>query len=200
MDRLFNYWAGCCPRLGADGQSYIRGHASKKQYRREQVIKLETERFPFFCIVLEGLVAGYRKNSYDKFILCELMQPMDYFTGTQHPFTPRIREAEYVAIENSVLLLIPVAEAREAQLRHPAFAELVHIMKQRKINFLELLIAIDAEEASYARYCLYMERFPYQAAVLPALVLWQTLRVSRATYYRAKARYFRTSHPRNKKQ
>jgi len=181
--------------LGAESQSYIRGHSSKKRYRKQQVIKLETECFPFFCIVLEGLVAGYRKNSDDKFILCELMQPMDYFTGTQHPFTPRLREAEYVAIENSVLLLIPVAEARDAQLRHPAFAELVHIMKQRKINFLELLIAIGAEDAPYTRYCLYMERYPHQAAVLPPLVLWQTLRVSRATYYRARARYFQNRRP-----
>src|SRR5699024_6368153 len=104
------------------------------------------------------LAAGYRENSVGKQVLCELMQPMDYFTGTQHPFTPRLREAEYVAIADTKLLLVPVMEAREAQRRFPAFAELLHVLKQRKINFLELLVALEHEETCYARYCLYMDR------------------------------------------
>lgn len=156
-----------------------------------QVIKLEGQRFPFFCIVLSGLVAGYRKNSAGTPLLCELMQPMDYFTGTQHPFTPRLREAEYMAIENTTLLLVPIAEAREAQRHFPAFAELLHVMKQRKINFFELLITLGSEPYYYARYCAYMDRFGRQAPHLPDAPQWQLLRMGRSTYYRMKSRYLR---------
>ncbi|WP_257670475.1 hypothetical protein [Parapedobacter tibetensis] len=191
MERLFTYWIKHYPALGADSRSFVRSRSMVKWYGKKQVIKLETERFPFFCVVLSGLVAGYGKNSERQSILCELMQPMDYFTGTQHPFTPRLREAEYVAIENTTLLLVPVAEAREAQRRFPAFAELVQVMKQRKINFFELLIALTNEQSCYTRYCVYMDRFSHQAVQLPDAPQWQLLRMGRSTYYRMKSRYLR---------
>src|SRR5690606_32269692 len=155
MERLFTYWTKHCPDLGADSRSFIHSRSKIRHYGKKQIIKLEAGRCPFFCIVLSGLVGGYRRNSLGKSMLCELMQPMDYFTGTQHPFTPRLRDAEYLALENTSLLLVPVAEAREAQLHFPAFAELVHIMKQRKIDFLELLIALDDEVSLYTRYRIY---------------------------------------------
>lgn len=191
MERLFTYWTKHCPALGADSRSFVRDRSNVKQYAKKQVIKLETERFPFFCIVLSGLVAGYRRNSDDKLILAELMLPMDYFTGTQHPFTPRLREGEYEAIENTTLLLVPIAEARDAQRRFPAFAELLHVMKQRKINFFELLIALGTEASCYARYCTYMDRFGQRATQLPDRPQWQLLRMGRSTYYRMKSRYLR---------
>ncbi|SKB59548.1 cAMP-binding domain of CRP or a regulatory subunit of cAMP-dependent protein kinases [Parapedobacter luteus] len=191
MERLFTYWTKHCPALGADSRSLVRDRSKVRRYAKQQVIKLETERFPFFCIVLSGLVAGYRRNSRGTPLLCELMQPMDYFTGTEHPFTPRLRQAEYTALEKTELLLLPVAEAREAQLRLPAFAELVQVMKQRKINFLELLIALDSEDTCYARYCVYMAQYGSQAIRLPDAPQWQLLRMSRTSYYRAKARYLR---------
>lgn|GEM_PF-999869 len=191
MERLFTYWTKHCAALGADSRSFIRSRSRIQHYGKKRVIKLETERFPFFCIVLSGLVAGYRRNSLGKSMLCELMLPMDYFTGTQHPFTPRLREAEYIALENTSLLLVSVAEAREAQLRLPAFAELVHIMKQRKIDFLDLLIALADEASLYDRYRIYMHRFGQQARRLPDAPQWQLLRMGRSTYYRMKSRYLR---------
>lgn len=191
MERLFTYWIRHCPSLETDSRAFIRRHSAIKQYAKGQVIKLESERFPFFCIVLSGLVVGYRRTSQGKPVLCELMQPMDYFTGTQHPFTPRVREAEYVTIEKTSLLLMPIREAREAQLRHPAFAELVQVMKQRKIDFLEVLIALESEVSLYARYCAYMDRFAPKAFQLPDAPQWQLLRMGRSTYYRMKSRYLR---------
>jgi len=189
MERLFTYWTKHCPALGAASRSYILSRSKVKRYHKNQVIKLETEQFPFFCIVLSGLVAGYRKNSSGNSLLCELMQTMDYFTGTQHPFTPRHREAEYIALENTSLLLVPVAEAREAQLLHLPFAELVQVIKQRKINFLELVITLTYEPSNYKRYCLYLAKYRHQATGLPDAPQWQLLRMSRATYYRMKKRY-----------
>lgn len=191
MERLFTYWIKHCPGLTNEDSTYIRGRSTLRRYEREQVIKLETDPFPFFCIVLSGLVAGYRKNSEWKSILCELMGPMDYFTGTQHPFTPRLRDAQYIAMEDTTLLFIRVAEAREAQRRLQAFSELIQVMKQRKINFLELLIALDNEPGCYPRYRCYMKLFGEQAKGLPPHMQWQILRMSRPTYYRMKARYLR---------
>lgn len=191
MERLFTYWTKHYPALSADSRSFIRERAKVKPYTKRQVIKLETEGFPFLCIVLSGLVAGYRKNSEGKPVLCELMQPMDYFTGTQHPFTPRLREAEYVAIEQTTLLLIPVAEARDAQQRNPAFAELIQVMKQRKIDFLSLLILLDNEQYAYARYVVYMKNYRREALLLPHSVQWQILRIGKTSFYRVKNRYLR---------
>lgn len=191
MERLFTYWNRHYPALSAGSRSFIRSRSKVKTYAKRQVIKLEAERFPFFCIVLSGLVAGYRKNSEGKPVLCELMQPMDYFTGTQHPFTPRLREAEYVAIEQTALLLIPIADARDTQQRLPAFAELVQVMKQRKIDFLSLIILLDNEKYAYARYGVYMENYRQQALLLPAKVQWQILRIGKTSFYRVKSRYLR---------
>lgn len=196
MKRLITYWTKHCPAIGADSQSFVRERSKVRQYTKKQVIKLESERFPFFCIVLSGLVAGYRKNSAGKPLLCELMLPMDYFTGTQHPFTLRLRDAEYEAIENTTLLLVPIREVREAQRRFPAFAELLHVMKQRKITFFELLIALGNESPCYTRYCTYMDRFGQRATRLPDKPQWQLLRMGRSTYYRMKSRYL-TDRPRN---
>ena len=191
MERLFTYWAKHCPTFGADSRAFIRSRSQVKHYAHKQLIRADNERFPFFCIVLSGLVAGYRQSRAGKSMLCELMQPMDYFTGTQHPFTSRLSESEYVALEQTTILLIPVVDARDGQLRLPAFAELVHIMKQRKINFLELLIALEDEESAYDRYRLYIERFGNQARWLPDAPQWQLLRMGRSTYYRMKSRYAR---------
>ncbi|MEC3879749.1 Crp/Fnr family transcriptional regulator [Parapedobacter sp. 10938] len=191
MEQLFTYWSKHFPALNPESRAFIIARSRHKSYGKGQVIKLATESFPFFCIVLSGLAAGYRENSVGKQVLCELMQPMDYFTGTQHPFTPRLREAEYVAIADTKLLLVPVMEAREAQRRFPAFAELLHVLKQRKINFLELLVALEHEETCYARYCLYMDRFGGQIHHLPDAPKWQLLRMGRSTYYRMKRRYLK---------
>lgn len=191
MERLLTYWTKHYPTIDEDCLSFIRNRSTVKQYDKKQVIKLENERFPFFCIVLVGLVAGYRKNRSGKQVLCELMQQLDYFTGTQHPFTPRLREAEYIAAEKTTLLLIPIAEAREAQRRFRAFAELVHVMKQRKINFLELLIALDGEVQCYARYCVYMDRFGDVAVWLPPQIQWHILRMGKTSFYRVKGRHLR---------
>lgn len=189
MDRLFVFWVKHCPDLSTDSQTFVHSRTQLKTYGKKQVIKPKDMRFPFFCIVLEGLVAGYRKKSGGAVVLTELMWPMDYFTGTQHPFTPRIREAEYIAIEKTVLLLMPIAEARDAQRRYPTFSELVQVMKQRKLDFLEMLLALGAETDGYTRYRAYMARFANQARQLPDMPQWQLLRMGRSTYYRMKKRY-----------
>ena len=191
MERLFNYCIDHCPSFEATCRTFVRSRSQTKHYQRKQVIKGEREHFPFFCMVLSGLVAGYRQNSTGKSILGELMLPMDYFTGTQHPFTPRIREAEYVAFADTTLLLIPVADARDGQHRLHGFAELVQVVKQHKINFLEMMMDLEHEETTYDRYKLYIDRFGDRARWLPDAPQWQLLRVGRSTYYRMKSRYAR---------
>lgn len=191
MDRLITFWKKHLPTLATDSQGFVSQHSAVKRYGKNQVIKLTSERFPFFCVVLDGLVAGYRANSEGKPLLTELMLPSDYFTGTQHPFTPRIREAEYVALLPTTLLLMPIAEARDAQRRYPAFSELVQVMKQRKINFLELLLAIESEKRCYPRYEVFMQDYPQHAYTLPPSVQWQILRMGKTSFYRVKGRYLR---------
>src|SRR5690606_1695616 len=128
--------------------------------------KVPHDWYPHLCIVLAGLVGGYQYNRSGKRSLRELVLPMDFFTGTEHTFSNRRRAVEFIALRETTLLQITVADAREAQALFQEVSGLCHVLKQRKILQLRKLVELYQEDDYYERYALFRELLPQLAATL----------------------------------
>ncbi|WP_257667203.1 hypothetical protein [Parapedobacter tibetensis] len=191
MDRFYQYWQKYCPDLPEEVRQFIDVHHEVASYTKGQVIKLPDDSFPYFCVVLEGLVGGYQQDRARDPTLRELMLPPDFFTGTEHLFTTRGRHMEYCALEKTVVMRLSLADAKAGQQRHAEIAELFHVLKQKKIDLLRKLVAVYQETAYYDRYCVYIGLFKTWASLLPNKVQQQLLRMSETTYYRVKKQYLK---------
>lgn len=191
MDRLYGFWMRFCADVPAAARDFLDRQRVLLHYRREQTIKLPDEAYPYFCVVLDGLVGGYQTSHAGHPVLRDLVLTLDFFTGTEHPFTRRMRKIEYLALASTSIMRIPIAYVAEGQRLHPEIAELFHVMKQRKIDQLRKLVAVYQETDHYARYCVYREVLPSYALSLPHRVQEQLLRMSHASYQRAKVKYLR---------
>lgn len=191
MDRFHQFWTRFCADLPDAPTAYVYRHHTLLEYPREAPIKLPHDPFPYYCVVLAGLVGGYQADHAGRPVLRDLVLPMDFFTGTEHPFTQRTKTIEYRALAKTAFMRLPIKRASEGQSRHREIAELFHVMKQRKIDQLRKLVAIYQEADYYARYCVYRQALPAYAQALPHRVQEQLLRMSHASYQRVKARYLR---------
>lgn len=189
MESLLAFLAKHAPSDASHEFIQRRGH--QVGYGKGDVIKLPDTPFPYFCVVLRGLVGGYQPSRDGRIALRDLVLPLDFFTGTEHLFTRRDQGVEHRALLATQLLRIPIEKARAGQLEQPTIAELFHVMKQRKINQLRKLVAIYQETDYYARYCVYRQVLPRYARELPHTVQRELLRMSHASYQRVKARYLR---------
>lgn len=191
MDSLYQFWTRYCNRIPDAARSFVHRQHVLHAYAQDECIKLPGEHFPYYCVVLGGIVGGYQTNHGGHPVLRDLVLPLDFFTGTEHPFTRRMKNIEYQALAGTTVMALPIAAASQGQLLHPQLAELFHVMKQRKIDQLRKLVAIYQETDYYARYCVYRELLPHYALELPHRVQEQLLRMSHAGYQRVKARYLR---------
>lgn len=189
MDRFHQFWTRFCTDLSDAPSQYVYNRHTLMDYPSGSLIKLPDDHFPYYCVVLGGLVGGYQTDHACNPVLRDLILPMDFFTGTDHPFTQRTKTIEYRALAKTVVMRLPIGTASEGQSLHPEIAELFHVMKQRKINQLRKLVAIYQETDYYARYCVYRQVLPLYARDLPHRVQEQLLRMSHASYQRVKARY-----------
>jgi len=189
MQRLFTYWSKYCPTLPTEVKRFVTDHVHIHHHRKSEIVKLPDEDFRYWGLVLSGLIAGYVANRHGEPQLRELLLPLDFFTGSEHPFTTRPYPIEYRVIDTTDLLLLPIAIAREGQQRYREVAELFHVLKQKKINFLRHLLAVYQEDRYYDRYCEYRRLFPHLTHVAPQHAQYQLLRMSETSYYRVKKQY-----------
>lgn len=191
METLLTFWHKRCKPIDEQAQAYLAAHNRIRHHARDALIKAVDEQLPYLCIVLSGLVGGYQTNRQRQRVLRELALPMDFFTGTRHTFSSNRRAMEFVALKQTKVLLIPIAEAREGQGRYVEISELFHILKQRKILRLRKLVELYQETDRYTRYELLWELLPELAGspLLTNTTCAELLQMSLSHLKRIKKKY-----------
>ncbi len=189
MEALFHFWQSRCGAVSDQARAYLKEGCQERHYRRDRVIRLPDERFPYLCIVLEGLAGGYHYDYGGRRRLRELVLPMDFFTGTKHVFSRTVYPVEYVALQKTRLLLLLLPHVQEGQRRYPEIGELIQVLKQRKILLLRALVEIYQEERAFDRYSVYAERLPDWPFSLPLTYQANLLRMSLGHIKKMKKRY-----------
>ncbi|HZH55019.1 MAG TPA: hypothetical protein VFD72_05160, partial [Sphingobacteriaceae bacterium] len=167
MKRVVDFWVKYRPQADPAALEFLESDSIIVSYHKDEIIKLPDQHFPYFCVVLEGVVGGYSLNWQGQPLLRELILPLDYFTGTIHLFSNRNLLTEYRALMPVQLLQIPIARAVHGQQHYPDIAELFHVMKQRKLNIQRYQVLIYQQTNAYNRYVLYRTYFPDWAHQLP---------------------------------
>jgi CRP-like cAMP-binding protein len=193
MHRLTSFLEKYRPQADPGVLRYLEEACVVLKYSRGAVIKTPNDPLPYFCIVLEGLVGGYESNNGSDPLLRELILPMDYFSGTAHPFSQRNRMMEYRTLTPAAFARFPIHHIRRGQQLYPDMAELFHIMKQRKIDQLRKQIAIYQQKDLASRYALYATLMPDWTHLLPRDVQCQFLQMSKTHFHRAKGHFLRNT-------
>lgn len=192
MERIVEFWKKYRVSIAPDALHYFQHLSRKASFKKHAIIKYPDRPLPYFFIVLEGVVGGYAYQAVDEDpILREISLPMDYFTGTAHPFTSRNRQIEYRALTPVTLMQLPLNYAIHGQHHYPDVAELFHVMKQRKINQLRHQLVLYQTPDHYQRYSLFRQLLPELALTLRQDIQYQFLRISKSHFHRIKARYLR---------
>lgn len=189
MKRIVDFWAKYRPQADPAALEFLESDSIMLSYPKGEIIKLPDQHFPYFCVALEGVVGGYSLNGQPLPLLRELILPLDYFTGTWHPFTTKNHHTEYRALMDVDLLQIPLQHAAHGQQHYPDIAELFHVMKQHKLTILRYQVIIYQETDPYHRYRLYRRLFPSWDQILSNQIQQEFLHLSRSSYFRAKKQY-----------
>ena len=191
MKRVVDFWVKYRPQADPEALEFLDSDSIIVSFRKEEIIKLPDQHLPYFCVVLEGVVGGYSLNGQSRPLplLRELILPLDYFTGTPHPFSKRNLLTEYRALMPVQLLQIPLGRAVHGQQHYPDIAELFHVMKQRKLNLQRYKVLIYQESDPYYRYRLYRRLLPSWDQFLTNQIQQEFLHLSRSSYFRAKKKF-----------
>lgn len=192
MERIVEFWKKYRVPVAPDALHYFEHVSRKVSLKKDTVIKYPDRPLLYFFVVLEGVVGGYAYHAVDEEpILREISLPLDYFTGTVHPFTSRNRQIEYRALTPVTLVQLPLTYAIHGQHHYPDVAELFHVMKQRKINQLRYQLVLYQTSDHYQRYLLFRQLLPELALTLRQDIQYQYLRISKSHFHRIKTRFLR---------
>ncbi len=170
-------------------QGFLNEHLTKRIYRRNTVFALKSEEKKFWCYTLRGIAGAFFVDASGRERLQWACPEKNYFTGTKHPFSNQGFELEIRFLAHTEVLLLPYPAFRQAQKSFPDFSEYIHVLKQRKLEQLRVLLGI-LSIPTIDRFGAYYEKLPELAAVLPAQYARQLLQLRSETYYRGRKKYF----------
>lgn len=151
MDRLFDYFRRY--NITNEGlQQFLYEHGKIRDYREQNVYPQENQ--SVWCFIIEGAVALEYDTGGKIVIDCVYIQH-DYFTSTEHVFTERGEEGQYVMLANSVIYEITSKDFQYALSAFPLLERMFNILKQHQLNLtrhLVRVIKIPSEERIHYMY------------------------------------------------
>ncbi|WP_134090839.1 Crp/Fnr family transcriptional regulator [Olivibacter sp. XZL3] len=189
MERFFTFWRKYVT-LNWDDKQFIRQHARVLTYSKNEYYIMKGEVKLRWCFVLEGTVAGLDIPPNTQETIYWVSTANDYFVGTKHPFSKRSNQLAIRFLENSSILEIPIFHLQDAQRTRPAFAELLHVLKQHKINQRTQLLKI-MKMKPHQRFDVSMQYLPKQIHPLTMQQRLRFLNINKRTYYRSLMNYLR---------
>lgn len=185
--RFYNFWDKYVS-IESSAKDYIKTVSRVSHYAPGDYFVRTGESRRFWCFILTGVVAyaDYSGDIDGKYQWVAL--PNQYFTGTAHPFTQRPPRHAILFLQSTALLLIPSEHFQYAQQRFPSFAELVHVVKQQRLDHTMRLAEIRLLPAT-EQYAAFRNQMRDLYRILSEPQQIRLLRMHRATFYRAKNAY-----------
>ncbi|MGK6351580.1 Crp/Fnr family transcriptional regulator [Parapedobacter sp. DT-150] len=189
MERFYTYWKKHFQPEQAAWE-YLQEHARVRSYATGSYFMLAKDVQPYWCFVLNGLVAALELLPGNKAAYAWVVDANRYFTGTRHLFTTHAPDFHIQFLRPTQLLLIPVAVMRQAQQHFMSVSELLHVLKQQRIKRQETMLLL-ALANTVQRYALFRTLLPDLYAQLNEHQQIAFLHMSRSQFYRAKAAWNR---------
>lgn len=188
MERLFTFWRKYA-ELTEEGKSYIIHHSVVLPFADNDIFAHHDEHKHYWCFIPEGLVAAYCRQGDGDSKIAWIAGPLDYFTGTRHPFTDKHDMVDIVCLQAGRLVMIPNSELIYAQQHFADVGELLQVLKQRKISQQDILLEIMRQKNMEQRCMTFFERCSAIALALSREQCCAFLQVSHSTYNRAKRKF-----------
>lgn len=135
-------------------------HCKIIQSVRGQVFCREYESRPYFCYVLEGVVAAYEMNLKKPYIHWVATEG-HYFTGTKHEYSFNSQALNIQFLTKGTIACIPLSILQQLQHEYPSVHHFVSIMRQRKSDFFNKKGLIMVQNA--------MDRYEKMEEFMPSL-------------------------------
>ena len=190
MQRFIQHWRRYTS-VSKDALRYLHQHAKVLHFMVGDHFMQANERRYYWCIMLEGLAVGYTLYKDGHRRIRWFAPPMVDFTGTRHLHTTRKTNTAIQFILPTALLCIPTARWRAAEHRYREVTDLMHILKQRRIDQQRALIEVLQEPYADLRFEDFMANFTLFAQQTSAGDHMDFISLGNGSYYRAKNRYIR---------
>ncbi len=189
MDRLLSFWRKHFP-VEEDALRYLQPHIRLRQFAAGDYFMFPGESRQYWCFVLSGATAGVQLLPDGRRCYPWVALPGRYFTGTAHPFTGRAAPLPVVFLKNTCVLMVPATHLRYAQQHFISVSELIHVLKEQRIQRQEVKLALLMLNTT-ERYACFRQWLPDVAAALKEEEQIRFLHMSRSCFFTAKAAYAR---------
>ena len=186
MNRFIDYWQMYGLHFDEQLRREIGTAARIYRVMRKELIAGFPMRPRWFFVLSGSMVGEYTiENSRIK---CFLL-PFQSFSNTAHLYTRRSADLCFTTLRACELFSMDNATLLRLKKTHPTVSDLLHILKQRQIDQLNLHIEMLQQADAYARFCFLQDKMAELCDQVPNEYLQRFLGISNGTFYTYKHRY-----------
>lgn len=187
MNRFIDYWQDYGIVFDDELRHRLYVGAFLRTVRRNDLVLTPLYPRNFWHFILSGtLVAESYKQSP---CIRHFLLPFQSFSSTAHLYTDRKSELAITALKSCELFVLHIAELRQLEKQYNAISDILHILKQRQINQLNLHIERLQQTDAYASFCFLQDNMPELINQIPNTYLQRFLGISNGTFYTYQRRY-----------
>lgn len=188
MDRLFTFWRKYTS-ISTTSEKFITEHAKIIFYKANSYFSRYYEVKPYWCFLLQGIASGIRFEENGTERITWLAMPPDYFTGTKHSYSNHGENLDIKFLVYSQIAAIPLDQMRYAQKHMADVAELIQVLKQRKLTQQKQLLEITKLPYGIDQYVAFRHAFPELSLSLTIKQTSQFLNIGEKTCQRGKLKF-----------
>lgn len=170
-------------------KNFIKKYGKIKLANKNEYYTLHDQHAPYWCFILEGLVAGLSFDSNGNRTIHWIAQEGHYFTGNKHLFSDESCQQDIQFLSAGKILEIPIHHMRLAQNEFTEINELTHRFKQHKILQKDLIIDILKQKDLKLRYFKFMDEMGELASRLTIEQKRDFIQISEAHYKKVHRAY-----------
>lgn len=190
MKQLLTFW-GKYLEVPAESRSFIKRNSDILAFKKNELYAGEDEYRPYWNFVLEGLVGGHTHDENAQKTIHWIAEVNTYFTGSLHLHSDTPCQQAIQFLHRSRIVQIPLEKMRYAQENDWAINELIHVLKQHKMNQQTILLDVLKQPNFEAIYFKFMEEMKNVAPLLTAQQVMDLLGLKRTTYIKVRNAYAR---------
>lgn len=190
MKQLFTFWEKYLD-VPPKSRLFIEQNSTVLFFKKNEYYTGENEYQPFWNFVPEGLVSGHSYDAEGTKTIHWITEACGYFTGSLHLHSDTPCGHAIQFLRRGSLVQIPLEEMRYGQENDPAINELIHILKQHKINQQATLLEVLKQPNAETLYFKFMDEMGSLANQLTAQQVQDLLGLKRTTYIKIRKAYAR---------
>jgi hypothetical protein len=190
MKQLFTFW-GKYVEVPTESRLFIKNNSNTLAFKKDEFYAAEDEYKPFWNFVPEGLVGGHSYDEEGTKTIHWITEACGYFTGSLHLHSDTPCGQAIQFLRRGRIVQIPLEKMRYGQEHDSAINELIHVLKQHKINQQIALLKVLKQPNAEALYFKFMDEMESLGNQLTAQQVMDLLGLKRSTYFNVRKAYLR---------